>query len=497
MSRRSGGATVDVMRSSGLILVGVLLVACASQSPATRGGAADQARQLTAGAYFAEGFPSGDSLAHLARALSSSTSGNLTLHVVTPPDSSLAKDASSAVLARVQSGQLDVGLIATRSVDLAGVTSFQALQAPLHFTSLEQADAVLADPIADRMMAPMTSLGVTPLALTFDALRMVKGYQQPLIAPANYVGKSVAFRPSAITREVISALGATEDPTVGPEFEERVKAGLANGLEDSINQPNAQADGVVAGNEFLSLKANVILVNSAVWNGLSANQQASLRSAAVDTRAFASAAMVTHIDLAQASKALCQAGNDVVIAPPEALVAMKQTLAPVERKLRTDPLTSAAIDRIDAIGASVPDATTAIACTHPSPPSTGPWAPVAPKGDQTVLDGTYRMLVRADDLVAAGWESSDAHNQAGIWTLSVTDDGLTLAKENDRPCSGKVLINGHHASVLGSEDCLGRFTIRVTHTGDRMVFDQVHGADPTWDSRLDAFYAPGFVRTSS
>lgn len=496
MSRRSGGATVGVVRSTGLILVGVLLVACALQSPATRGGAADQARQLTAGAYFAEGFPSGDSLAHMAQSLSS-TNGNLTLHVVTPPYSSLDKDPSSAVLARVQSGQLEVGLIATRVVDLAGVTSFQALQAPLHFTSVEQADAVLADPIADRMMAPMTSLGVTPLALTFDALRTVKGYQHPLIAPADYVGKSVAFRPSAITREVISALGATEDPTVGPEFEDRVKAGWANGLEDSINQPNVQANGVVAGNEFLSLKANVILVNSAVWNGLSATQQASLRSAAVDTRAFASAAMARHVDLARASKAFCQAGNDVVIAPPEALAAMKQTLEPVERKLRKDPLTAEAIDRIDAIGASVPDATSAIACTHPSPPSTGPWTPVAPQDDQTVLDGTYRMRVRAAYLIAAGWESSDAHNQDGIWTLSVADGRLTLAKENDRPCSGKLLINGDHASALGSEDCLGRFTVRVTHTGDRVVFDQVHGADPSWDSRLDAFYAPGFVRTSS
>ena len=390
-----------------------------------------------------------------------------------------------------------LGYALTRVVDLAGVLSLQALQAPLHVTSVEQADAVLADPIADRMMAPVASLGVTPLALTFDALRAVKGYQKPLLTPADYLGTSIAFRPSAITREVILALGATEDPTVGAEFLDRVQAGLANGLEDSINQPNAQATGVVAGNEFLSLKANLIVVNTAVWNGLSGSQQVSLRSAALDTRAFASSGMVTHLDLARSSRAFCAAGNDVVIAAPEAVAAMKQKLAPVDRKLRTDPLTGSAIDRIDQIGASLPDAAQAIACSHPAPAPTGTWTPVAPRNDQSVLDGTYRMRVAAADLIAAGWESADAHNQDGIWTLSVAGGRLALTKDNDRPCSGDLTINGDRASVLGSDDCLGRFTVRFTRTGDVTRFDQVHGSDPSWDSRLDAFYAPGFVRTIS
>ena len=70
---------------------------------------------------------------------------------------------------------------------------------------------------------------------------------------------------------------------VGNEFLDGVHRGAIIGLEDSINQPNGEAPGWVVGNALLSLKADVIVVNSSVWLGLDTSQQSSLQRAAART----------------------------------------------------------------------------------------------------------------------------------------------------------------------------------------------------------------------
>ena len=218
-----------------VLLLGLTIVSCGS-TPPTRSGADEDERTLLAGTYFEPGYPSGDTLARMVETLDEQ--GSVTLRVEDAMLADTNRDPGSSVLGLVRAGELDLGVVPTRVFDLVGVTSFQGLQAPMRFVSVEQTDALLNDPISERMMAPLDSIGLVPLALTWDALRNVKGYAGALTRPEQFAGRQIAARPSDATRMALTTLGAQMYPEVSRPFAEAVAAGEVAGLEDSINQSN-------------------------------------------------------------------------------------------------------------------------------------------------------------------------------------------------------------------------------------------------------------------
>ena len=337
-----------------------------------------------------------------------------------PPRRTAAKTTRGwLTLEAVRAGRVDVAIVPARVFDLAGVESLQALQAPFRFTSTEQADALLDDPVAAQMLEPLRSLGVTGLTLTFDALRTVIGYQAPLTGAEDFSGKVVAARPSRATDDALAALGAHVSRAVGGDFLDAVHRSSLVGLEDSINQPNGEIPGWVVGNALLSFKADVIVVNSNVWLGLDSSQQASLQRAASETMEWSRSDMSHHLDLAAAARAICADGmGDVVLASDDDLRSLRTATRAVVEAMQRDPVTRAALARIDTLGTSLGLTRQAEPCTRDDRPSSGlePWPA---RGDQSLLNGTWRVVVDEDVLLAAGVSPTDAANNAGVLELDV------------------------------------------------------------------------------
>jgi C4-dicarboxylate-binding protein DctP len=481
-----------------LVLVGVclsLLLGACDGEPATRAGADSATRVLTASSYFPSGYPSGDTLAELASQVATTSSGSIRISALPATYSQSDNDPGSELLNLVMDGAVDVAVVPARIFDAEGVSSLDALQAPFVFTSTEQADSLLGDPIVGEMLSPLNAIGVKGLALTYDALRNALGYQRPLVSPGDFAGKAFAFRPNHVTRAAMAVLGASEYEDVGAAFERAIADRSVVGLEDSLNQPNRQGVGWSVGNEFLSFKANVIVVNAQVWGGLDDSQRESMQSAADATREWSRSSMSWHLDLAAAASKFCDSGaGDVVLGSETDVAAMRAAVAPVIEELRSDPLTASVLDRIDQIEGEV-SATVAKPCQAGPSPQSG-WRPVAPAGDQHVVDGVWRVDVRAARLLDAGVGPSDASNNESVWTVTIDGSEVRARSVKGDDCAAAMTLRGDRLSIVWDEatGCGGDFTVRFRVDRDVLHLDQATGVEPGGAAFYDAFFAPGLTR---
>ena len=120
-----------------------------------------------------------------------------------------------------------------------------------------------------------------------------------------------------------------------------------------------------------------------------------------------------------------------------------------------------------------------------------------PSGDQTVLDGLWRLEVDEQTLLGAGLSTQDAAANAGVWEFRITDGYADGTQPDGRPCNAQFAFDGRQVSVdfgvRGVEDCGGvaRGTYRLA--GNRVFFDWRKELE--YDVRLDrAMFAPGMVR---
>ncbi len=282
---------------------------------------------------------------------------------------------------------------------------------------------------------------------------------------------------------------------VGATFEKAIADESVAGLEDSFNQPNRQAVGWSVGNEFLSFKANVIVVNRQVWTGLDDRQREYLQSAADATREWSHTEMSWHLDLATASRLFCESGaGDVVIASEADLEAMRAAVVPVIEELRSDRLTASVLDRISQIEGEV-SATVAEPCQAPSSDGSG-WRPVSPVGDQHVVDGVWRIEVDAARLIAAGASPSDASNNESIWTWTIDGSVVHARSVKGDDCVAELTRRGDRLSIAWDEatGCGGDFTARFMVDADALYLDRAVSDEPGAATLYDAFFAPGFTR---
>jgi TRAP-type C4-dicarboxylate transport system substrate-binding protein len=484
------------MKPPALWLVVVALTAtaalsgCGAAAPTRAGGESDP-RTLSAAAYFSAGYPAGDQLLYLADVVNSPASG-LTLQTLpTPEDEGGSDNPGLTTLEAVRDGRLDLAIVPARVFDLAGIYSLQALQAPFHFTSAEQADALLDDPVTARMLDPLMSLGVNGLALTFDALRTVIGYDRPLSRVDDFSGQGIAARPSKATDDALAALGAQVSRAVGSDLIDEVNRGSVVGLEDSINQPNGEVPGWFVVNAILSFKADVIVVNSKVWLGLDPTEQSSLQRAADQTMEWSRSGMSQHLDLEAAAEAICADGvGDVVLATPADLQSLKAATQPLVEAMQRDPVSEAALARIDSLAETVGPTRPAIPCSREIGPGVG-LEPLPARGDQSLLNGTWRIVVDGDVLRAAGVSEADAANNEGVWNWTFNNGEASFSGVGDPPCHvSYTLADGIFAMEENVEaGCGDTSRLAFQRSKDRMHFSNAVAATPEDEAFLNAFWS--------
>lgn len=461
-----------------LAATGLTLTACGTAAGGvTPNGASDTPVNLVSVSYNVSGRSGGDQLVQLTKEATSLSNGSLTLVAGPEPDSG-APDTSADVITAVAENKVQLGIVSARTFDTLGVTSFQALQAPYLVTSNELADKILADPLADKMLAGTDKLGVVGIGLAFDFLAYPGGYGTPVLAPADYRGGKFQVRPSKANDLLTAALGASSDPRNGQALEAAVGAGDVRGGWGYFDAPSQPVPGeIFTANEPAFARANVIIVNQKVFDGLSPTQQAQLRQAAARTRDWMAG---RHTDPAATAAAYCATnGGSIAVSSAADLDAMRTATAPVVAQLERDALTAEVIARIRELKTGVTAAATPVACTAGAA-ATAPVPVLAAKGDQKAIDGVWRLNVDADSLLAAGVAQVDAANNAGIWTWTFKNGTFRYVEPRGRSCDGNYTLNGDRllSVVTLPLGCDNVWPMTFSRDGDRLTLALTPGIPP-------------------
>ncbi len=364
-----------------------------------------------------------------------------------------AADAEQQVVRDVAAGKADLGWAGTRAFDTMGVTSFQALQAPMLIDSYALEQAVVASDIPGQMLQGLNKVGATGFGILADGLRKPIAVKQPMLGLADWRGMTFGTYRSQGQAQAIRALGATPMEVIGPSRDQGLKDGKLQGFE--MNLPGYERNVLahrapyVTANVNLWPQMDVLLANPGRLAGLTEQQRGWLQQAAQDT-AGRSAALADRD--AQSLNNTCQSGARFANASKADLAALRTALAPVYASLEQDPKTKAFIDQIQALKRSTPaGAPLAIpaGCTGKAPEQPAEHAGTAPAD----LNGTYRYLLTKEDARKGGEANLDEF------------PSVTTVKLEDGQVDGGCFGQGATYSVTGD-----RITFDAPEYGYSMTF---------------------------
>ncbi|MEO6511184.1 MAG: TRAP transporter substrate-binding protein DctP [Nocardioides sp.] len=334
----------------GLTVLISLLAACGS----TDLGGGDKAgtRSPVVLTVATSGYAPGDTLAHFMEAVERLSGGDIRFDVVSA-FGSYAADSEVQMVRAIAAGELDLGSVGSRTFDLLGVTSLEALSAPLLIDSYALEKAVLASPVADQLLGGLDEVGVTGIAMSPSYFQVPIARDHALVDPRAWQGVSLGTYPSVIQEEAIRALGARPVGVIGTFREHALDTDEIQAF--NVGLPFYGGDDLptkaryVAVNVRLWAQIDVIAGNSTVIDDLSPQQRGWLGQAATDTEAYAARVLV---DEPEGIQAACQQGARMVKASPEQLAALRSAFDPLYAELRSDPETSAALDEIQDLASS-------------------------------------------------------------------------------------------------------------------------------------------------
>jgi TRAP-type C4-dicarboxylate transport system substrate-binding protein len=246
----------------------------------------------------------------------------------------------------VKRGKVELAWVGARVMDRVGVTSFQALLAPMLVDSYNLESSVFQDGMPAQMLTGVESAGVVGIGVLPGPMRKVMGIAKPFLTPADFAGARIADQDSALTQLTLHTLGATAVPVPGG-----AKLHGVDGYEQQLES--------IAGNrydttaKFTTANLNlwprplVIIMGKAAWAKLSGPQRGTLRKAA-------DAALQPAIDASrqedqQALPVLCRGGMTLPTALPQQLGALRAALDPVYAVLRRDPSTKKWLHQIQTL----------------------------------------------------------------------------------------------------------------------------------------------------
>jgi TRAP-type C4-dicarboxylate transport system substrate-binding protein len=362
--------------------------------------------------------------------------GNLRIQVVNRWGEYVA-DAEQQVVRAVAAGKVDLGWAGARVFDTMGVTSFQALQAPMLIDSYPLERAVVASDLPGQMLQGLNKVGVRGLGVLADGLHKPIGVEHPMLDAADWRGITFGTFRSRIQAQAIRSLGATPLEAFGSARDQALKDGKLQafelhlfGYEINVLAPRAP---YVTANVNLWPQMDVLLANPARLGALTDQQRGWLRQAASDA-AGRSVALADRD--ARLVTFLCASGARFANASQADLATLRKAFAPVYASLQQDPQTKAFIQRIQALKQAIPaGAPLAIpaGCTGKAPAPSALSTGTALAG----LDGTYRWTITKQDAVASKTEDKSPEHLAEFpWTFTMTlkDGTWSLShRENGQP----------------------------------------------------------------
>jgi TRAP-type transport system periplasmic protein len=349
----------------------------------------------------------------------------------------LAMNAEQQVVKDVADGSFDVGFTGTSVFDTLGVTSFQALSAPMLIDNYPLENAVIRSSLPAKMMAGLAKLDVTGLAVLGDGLRRPIGVRHPILSLADWRGITFGTYLSKAQEAAISALGATPGPGFATARDQALASGELQGYDLNLvlyeRLLNEQTAPYITANVNLWPRTLALFGNPGRLARLSDSQRRLLYQAAADTAAHSTGLVQ---DESQTVSDICQTGARLANASAADLQALRQRFAPVYAALEADPQTKAMIEQITALKKATPAGpplAVPAACTGR--------APVQPAAGTTVtakLNGTYRWTLTKHDGTTTTPDVNSGIKFPSTFTVTLKDGTWTMAHtgaevETDNP----------------------------------------------------------------
>ena len=385
-------------------------------------------------------------------------------------------DQEQGMLEDIQAGELDMGWVGARALEGVGVTSFQALLAPLLVDSYELEAAVFEEGIAEQMLADITEqmladgeeAGLTGIAVLPGPLRKMMGIAQPFTTTADFAGQVVGYSGGPLAERSLEALGAQPQLVAESTPLEGLDALDYHLAAIYGNFYFEQAD-YVTGNLNVWPRPVVVVMNADVFATLSADLQAALREAGV--AASGGALEASSAGEAEAGSGLCTEGMTVATATEADLDELQAAFAPVYSDLEESPSTLAYLDAIRALKEELGAPAAGVTCPDA----------VAGAGGDDVLVGTWtasgvtcaqqeaamqRAGFTAEEL-AADWPERCAYTE---FALAFEDGRLQLYIQGERDFNDEYEVVDDHSFLLGGE---GGIPFEYAVDGDQLTIDFV------------------------
>lgn len=249
----------------------------------------------------------------------------------------------SAVIHDVAAGKADLGSVASRAWDDVGISSFNALHAPLLVDSYALQGEVLDSGVPGEMLEALEPLRLVGLGILPGPLRKLLGVERPLRQPADFRGQSIGLAASRVGRETLRALGAAAIAVpAGSQID-----GL-DGLEQQVDSIESNTYDAAA--KYLTTNVDlwprplVLFMNKAAFTALEPAQRDVLREALRNVLPETLADIRSREQTAAA--VLCRRGLSFVVATPADISKLRDALVPVYRELEQDDQTRSFIARI-------------------------------------------------------------------------------------------------------------------------------------------------------
>jgi TRAP-type C4-dicarboxylate transport system substrate-binding protein len=296
-------------------------------------------------------------------------------------------DYDKATIADVQAGKVQLAKVAARAYDTVGVTSFQALLAPLLIDNQTLEQRVLESDLAGQMLAGTSKLGLVGLAVLPTDLRKPLGLSRPLVAAEDYRGARIGVREGKVAKATFTALGATPVGYVpgGPlSGLDGVELGLQT-IEGSEYDRQAKA---VTANVTLWPKLVTVVMNRKVFESLTPSQQDALRQAGASVLA-GQLKLMHDVNNGEARDSLCRRGLRFLRASNQELAELRRAVQPVYDTLERNAETRSLLQRIQAMKRETG------ATATPDAPGCSPSdsVPAAANQQATALEGVYTGTV--------------------------------------------------------------------------------------------------------
>jgi TRAP-type C4-dicarboxylate transport system substrate-binding protein len=278
----------------------------------------------------------------------------------------------------VAAGKVDAGWVGARVFDRLGVTSFDALLAPMLVDSQALQGKVFAAGIPEEMLAGVDKLGVHGVGVLPGPMRLVLSKGKPLTSPGVFKGIDVGSADSAVAQQSYAALGATMTPVpTGADIDDldAIEAQMGSIQGNHYEEKGGKS---VVGNFNLWPRALVLFVGDHAWDKLSRHQRHALSQATRDV--LPSALRAARDEDTSSAKSECAVGLQMPQATPAQLAVFRTAFQPVYDQIGTVSANKDWLGQIEQLKSQLGGGPDAAVC-HPKSTTT--------TSSAALPDGTY------------------------------------------------------------------------------------------------------------